>query len=153
MSRGSSIISVFIGIIFFALAPQGNFYWIYAGSFLITFLLLIFRTLRVTITQLIVPVDKMGRFAGFFVLFNSFAFLIGYLTVGHLAELIGIIPLFISSASIAIICIASIFVFSKAKQLEKMVSESSQETPVKSEFTASVKKSQKEESVKITVQK
>ncbi len=89
----------------------------------------------------------MGRFAGIFVLFNSLAFLIGYLIVGPLADLIGIIPLFLSSASIAIIAISSILVFSKAKTLEQLTIESSPRTSVGEEIP-SIKDGDKDEQVK-----
>ncbi|NPD89312.1 MAG: MFS transporter [Asgard group archaeon] len=142
-----SIISLFFGIIFFGLAPNGSFYWIYIGGISITFLLPIFRTLRATITQMSVPVQKMGRFVGFFMVFNSLSMMVGYLVVGPLAELIGIVPLFISSASLAIFIITLIFLFSKIKQLEAISLEPSDYAPQKDEIPPSIKKSDQKEPI------
>ena len=113
-----SLISLFCGVIFFAFAPIGNFLWIYISASFITFLLPIFKTLRMTLTHISVPIEKMGRFVGFFMVFNSLSLMLGYLIVGPLAELIGIVPLYISSGVLAIIIIVLLYFFTDVKQLD-----------------------------------
>lgn len=115
-----SVIFVFLGIIFMAFTPEGNFYWMSVGGFIITFLLPMFQTLLVTIMQTTVPREKMGRIFGIFSTVNSATMLIGYVVSGPLADLIGVVPLYISSSVIAIGCVLLLYFFSNLRELNKL---------------------------------
>ncbi|UYP47342.1 Enterobactin exporter EntS [Candidatus Lokiarchaeum ossiferum] len=115
-----SVIAVFSGIIFMAFTPEGNFYWMSVGGFIVTFLLPMFQTLLVTIMQTTVPREKMGRIFGIFSTVNSATMLLGYVASGPLADLIGVVPLYIVSSLIAIGFVLLLYFFSNLRELDKL---------------------------------
>ena len=115
-----SVVCVFIGIIFMALTPTGNFYWMSIGGFIITFLIPMFSTLMMTIIQTTVPREKMGRIYGIFATINSATMLVGFAVSGPLADLIGVVPLYISSSILAIISVVLLYLFSNLRELDKL---------------------------------
>jgi DHA3 family macrolide efflux protein-like MFS transporter len=131
----SCIMMVFVGLFLFGVAPtpdmlpgsvlgiRYSFLLIGVAGFITTFFIPIMSTIAVTMIQLSVPIEKMGRFSGFMNAIISFFTPIGYLISGFLGEFFNI-HWFIGGASIlAVLLIALIAIFSNIKQLEPIVKE------------------------------
>jgi MFS family permease len=119
-------IGVYIGLFFIGIAPPG-FVWsmwmIVLGGFCTTFGIPIFLTIVRTMTQLIIPIEKMGRFSGFTSAIISIITPIGYLLTGFLAEITEIRYVIIGASIIAIISMICIWSFSQIGELEPLAKE------------------------------
>ncbi|MHA1619735.1 MAG: MFS transporter [Promethearchaeota archaeon] len=110
---------LWIGIILFALAPEGNFIWLVASGFTITFLLPIATTLVITIFQSSIPLDKMGRISSLFSMINSAGMLLGYIVSGPLANWLGITELIIGAGILGLVFTLYMFFFSGMMHMDK----------------------------------
>ncbi|MHA1112034.1 MAG: MFS transporter [Promethearchaeota archaeon] len=129
------IIFVFVGLFLFGVAPPPSVvpgeilgvrisFLIIAGSgFITTFFIPIMSTIAVTMIQLSVPIEKMGRFSGFMNAIISFFTPIGYLISGFLGEYFNIHWVIGSASVIAIITIICMWSFSKVNRLEPIIKE------------------------------
>ena len=79
----------------YAFAPKGNYLSMWIASIFIGFMLPIGNTIYMTVIQLTVPQEKMGRITSIDQSLSSIMSPIGALSAGPLADLIGIRPLFL----------------------------------------------------------
>ncbi|MBN2156663.1 MAG: MFS transporter [Candidatus Lokiarchaeota archaeon] len=117
------IIGLYTGLLVVGIAPIGNFWVIAVGGFITTFGIPIFSTIAVTMIQLIVPNEKMGRFSGFMSALTSIFTPIGYLISGALAQIIYIPFVLIGASVLAIIVMILMWSFSQIRRLEPQVKE------------------------------
>ncbi|NVM34761.1 MAG: MFS transporter [Candidatus Lokiarchaeota archaeon] len=107
----------YIGIIIASLAPFGNFLIISIGSFIYAFMFPFVNTMIMTIFQTVIPPDKQGRVLSISVAIATAVSPIGMLISGPLAELLGIVFLFILSSILGIISIVIIWFFTSIRKL------------------------------------
>ena len=129
------IIMVFAGLFIFGVTPNyehlpGTFlgirtpFWIIAaGGFITTFGIPIMSTIAVTMIQLSVPIEKMGRFSGFMSAIISFFTPIGYLISGVLGEYLNIHWVIGTTSIIAITTMILLLRYSKISSIEPIVKE------------------------------
>ncbi len=131
------IIFVYVGLGIFGVAPTSDiipgeilgirfsFMILAAGGFITTFSIPIMSTIAVTMIQLSVPIEKMGRFSGFMGALISFFTPIAYLISGFLGEVfLTQIHWVIGGASLlAIIIMIFMWSFSKINRLEPLIKE------------------------------
>jgi MFS transporter, DHA3 family, macrolide efflux protein len=118
-----SLLSLWVGTILYALAPKGNFLWLSIAGFIITFLLPIGATMAITMIQLSVPHEKMGRVTAFFSSFNSAAMLVGLLVSGPLAAWAGAVTLIVATGVVGIAANLGVFFFTKMRLVEENLRE------------------------------
>ncbi|MCK4381243.1 MAG: MFS transporter [Candidatus Lokiarchaeota archaeon] len=107
----------FIGIIIASLAPFGNFNIIIIGSFIYAFMFPIVNTMIMTIFQTVIPPDKQGRVLAISITIATAVAPIGMLISGPLAEILGIVFLFILSSILGIITIIIVWFFTNIRKL------------------------------------
>ena len=120
------IIGLYIGLFFIGIAPPGfawSMWMIIAGGFFTSFGIPIFSTIISTMIQLIIPIDKMGRFSGFATALISILTPIGYLLTGLLAEITEIRYVIIGASIVAIMSMICIWSFSQIDKLEPLAKE------------------------------
>ncbi len=83
------------GISIFAFVPKGFFFPMWIGSIIMGFMLPIGNTIYMTVIQLTVPKEKMGRVVSIDQSLSSIMAPIGAISAGPLAELFGIRPLYL----------------------------------------------------------
>ena len=99
-------------------------FWIIAASgFITTFGIPIFSTIAVTMIQLTVPLDKMGRFMGFMSALISIITPFGYLLSGFLGEYLNIHFVVGGASIIAIIVMIFLWRFTDIRKLEPLIKE------------------------------
>ena len=108
----------YIGIIIASLAPLSNYLMISIGTFIFAFTFPIINTIIITIMQTTIPPDKQGRILSISISIASVASPIGMFISGPLAELLGIVFLFILSSILGIILIILVWFFSNIRKLE-----------------------------------
>ena len=88
------------------------------GTFIFAFTFPIINTIIITIMQTTIPPDKQGRILSISISIASVASPIGMFISGPLAELLGIVFLFILSSILGIILIILVWFFSNIRKLE-----------------------------------
>jgi DHA3 family macrolide efflux protein-like MFS transporter len=112
------LIFLYFGIMFLAIAPEGNFIWMGIGGLIITILLPIATTLVHTILYTAIPPENLGRVSSLFMLLNYFFMLAGYLIAGPLAEWLGIVNLFLGASALGIILTITLYYSTRVKALD-----------------------------------
>ncbi|QEE18093.1 MFS transporter [Promethearchaeum syntrophicum] len=107
----------FIGYAIVGLAPEGLFWLMGAGGFILLFAIPVINTFYLTYIQKAVPKEKQGRVFSLDSLFSSAATPIGMIICVPLAEIIGIGNLFAICAFMAMIIIT---IFTVTKQIAKV---------------------------------
>jgi MFS family permease len=100
-----------------------SFWIIMAGGFITTLGIPIFSTIAVTMIQLSVPIEKMGRFSGFMGALMGFFTPIAYLLSGYLGTIIYIPWVIMGSSIIAIILMILLFGVSNIGKIEPIMNE------------------------------
>lgn len=108
---------VYIGIIIASLAPLGNFLIISIGSFIFAFMFPIINTIIMTMVQTVVPPDKQGRVLAISITIATAVSPIGMVISGPLAEILGIVFLFILSSILGIITMIIVWFFTNIRKL------------------------------------
>jgi DHA3 family macrolide efflux protein-like MFS transporter len=103
------------GHLILALAPPGNFLMISIGGFLFAFIVPFVNTMFLTILQTVIPPDKQGRVMSNVITIVTLVSPIAMLISGPLAEVIGITTLFVFSASLNIIFVIFVWIFSNVR--------------------------------------
>ncbi len=129
------IIGLYVGLFIVGATPTpdtlpGSFlglrttFWIIGvGGFITTLGIPIFSTIAVTMIQLSVPIEKMGRFSGFMNALMSTFTPIAYLVSGYLGTVIYIPYVIMGSSVIAIILMILMWIFSGIKKMEPLIKE------------------------------
>jgi DHA3 family macrolide efflux protein-like MFS transporter len=107
-----------IGHLISALAPPHNFFVIALGGFIFAFIVPFVNTMFLTILQTVIPPDKQGRVMSNVITIATLVSPIGMIISGPLAELITIEILFISSASLNIVFIVVVWIFSNIRNTD-----------------------------------
>ena len=107
----------FIGYAIVGLTPEGLFWLMGAGGFILLFAIPVINTFYLTYIQVAVPKEKQGRVFSLDSLFSSAATPLGMIICVPLAEIIGIGNLFAICAFIAMIIIT---IFTVTKQIAKV---------------------------------
>jgi len=95
LSYFGSLITLMGAISVFAFVPRGSYLPLWIASVIMGFTLPIGNTIYMTVIQLTVPKEKMGRVTSIDQSLSSIMSPIGAISAGPLAELIGIRPLFL----------------------------------------------------------
>ncbi len=112
------ILFLFIGIIIIGIAPYQYFWVMVIGSFIGFLGVPILNAMMMTIIQLAIPPEAMGRVSSILGLMSSIASPIGILLSGPLAELIGIKYLFLSSGILGILVVVLTYAFGSIRKLD-----------------------------------
>lgn len=112
------ILLVFIGIIIIALAPYQKFWIMIIGGIIGFFGVPILNALMISIVQIIIPPEAMGRVSSILGFLSSIASPLGIILSGPLAELIGISKLFLFSGIIGILTTLITYSFSSLRNLK-----------------------------------
>lgn len=107
-----------IGHLILALAPPHNFFVIALGGFIFAFIVPFVNTMFLTILQTVIPHDKQGRVMSNVITIVTLVSPIGMIISGPIAELITIQLLFISSASLNIIFLVIVWIFSNIRNTD-----------------------------------
>jgi DHA3 family macrolide efflux protein-like MFS transporter len=114
----TGIIFVFIGTIIIAIAPYQQFWVMAIGSVVGFFGVPILNAMLMTIIQLAIPPEKMGRVSSILMVLSSIASPVGILISGPLALLIGISNLFLYSGIIGIVAVSLTYIFSPLRKMD-----------------------------------
>ncbi len=114
---GGIIIGEF-GHLISALAPPHNFFIIALGGFIFAFIVPFVNTMFLTILQTVIPPDKQGRVMSNVITIVTLVSPIGMIISGPIAELITIQALFISSASLNIVFLIFVWIFSNIRNTD-----------------------------------
>lgn len=127
------IIGLYSGLFIIGITPillegslfgiRTSFWILMAGGFITTLGIPIFSTIAVTMIQLSVPIEKMGRFSGFMNAIMGIFTPIGYLVSGYLGTIINIRIVIMGSSVIAVLLMILMWHFSKIKLLEPIINE------------------------------
>jgi DHA3 family macrolide efflux protein-like MFS transporter len=104
-----------IGHLLSALAPPHNFIIIALGGFIFAFIVPFVNTMFLTILQSVIPPEKQGRVMSNVITIATLVSPIGMVISGPIAELITIQVLFISSASLNIVFLIFVWMFSNIR--------------------------------------
>jgi len=116
---------IFVGIIIgefghliSALAPPHNFFIIALGGFIFAFIVPFVNTMFLTILQTVIPPDKQGRVMSNVITIVTLVSPIGMIISGPIEGLITIEVLFISSASLNIVFLVMVWIFSNIRNTD-----------------------------------
>lgn len=112
------IVFVFIGVIIMAIAPYQQFWVMMIGGMVGFFGVPILNAMMMTIIQLAIPPDKMGRVSSILSVLSSIASPVGILLSGPLALLMGISNLFLLSGIIGIVAVSLTYIFSPLRKMD-----------------------------------
>ncbi|MHA1337870.1 MAG: MFS transporter [Promethearchaeota archaeon] len=107
-----------IGHLALALAPIGAFPIIGFGGFLFAFIVPFVNTMFLTILQSTIPPETQGRAMSIVISIATAITPIAMIISGPIAEIIGIVPLFLAASSIDIAFVLSIWLFSKVSKID-----------------------------------
>ncbi|TFG18556.1 MAG: MFS transporter [Promethearchaeota archaeon] len=127
------VLGLYTGLFIIGITPIGlsgslfeirtSFWMIIAGGFITTLGIPIFSTIAVTMIQLSVPIEKMGRFSGFMNAIMGIFTPIGYLLSGYLGTIIYIPYVIMGASVIAILLMILMWSVSKIGALEPLINE------------------------------
>ena len=134
-----------IGYYVISLAPKGLFWVLCLGTFIMGITYPFTNSMLQTITQIIIPPDKLGRMSGILSAMCMGLTPIAMLVSGSLAEVIGFIPLFVGSITLGVISITLLWLLTKMRTMDKTVEELEQRELEMKEKEATLVKQQKDE--------
>ena len=114
----TGIIFVYFGVIIMGIAPDKQFWVMAIGGLVGFFGVPILNAMLMTIIQLAIPPEKMGRVSSIIIVLSSIAAPVGILLSGPIALLIGIRYLFIFSGIIGIIVVGLTYAFSSLRKMD-----------------------------------
>ncbi|MFW9879509.1 MAG: MFS transporter [Candidatus Thorarchaeota archaeon] len=91
-----------IGYLVYGLAPIGFYPMLWIGSFIMGIIMPVVNTIVITVTQISVPLDKMGRVSSLLNLLMMIASPLGTILAGPLSDIIGVSNLYILCALFSI---------------------------------------------------
>ena len=103
-----------IGHLLLAFAPTGQFIIIGLGGFIFAFIVPFVNTMFLTILQSTIPPEKQGRVMSIVITIATAVSPIAIIISGPLADIMGIVVLFASAASIDMIIVILIWIYCKA---------------------------------------
>jgi len=107
-----------LGHLILALAPTGQFIIIGIGGFIFAFIVPFVNTMFLTILQRTIPPDKQGRVMSIVITIATAVSPIAMIISGPLAVIMGIVPLFVSAASIDMTIVILIWIFSNVTKID-----------------------------------
>ncbi|MFX0010952.1 MAG: hypothetical protein ACFE9R_11600, partial [Candidatus Hermodarchaeota archaeon] len=107
-----------LGHLISASAPYQMFFIIAVGGFIFAFIVPFVNTMFLTILQTVIPPDKQGRVMSNVLTIATLVSPIGMIISGPIAELISIRILFITSASLNIMFLAIVWIFSNIRNAD-----------------------------------
>ncbi|MBY9002400.1 MAG: MFS transporter [Candidatus Lokiarchaeota archaeon] len=107
-----------LGHLVLALAPTGQFIIIGIGGFVFAFIVPFVNTMFLTILQKTIPLEKQGRVMSIVITIATAVSPIAMIISGPLADIMGIVPLFVSAAVIDMIIVILIWIFSNVARID-----------------------------------
>ena len=107
-----------LGHLLLSFAPTGQFVIIGMGGFIFAFIVPFVNTMFLTILQRTIPPDKQGRVMSIVITIATAVSPIAMIISGPLAEIMGIVPLFVSAAAIDMIIVILIWFFSNVAKID-----------------------------------
>lgn len=114
----TSLLLINIGYLMIALAPLGFFPIIASGILLIGFVLPIVNSLSMTIIQIVVPSDKIGRVMSIILTLSMVISPIGAIIAGPLSVILGITNLYVYCAVLGIIIAIISYFFTNLRYID-----------------------------------
>jgi DHA3 family macrolide efflux protein-like MFS transporter len=106
-----------IGHLVITFAPLTNYSVISFGGFIFAFVIPFINTMFLTILQTSIPPHAQGRVMSIAITIAAFVSPLGMILSGTLAQIIGVIPLFIASATIDMAIVICVWTFSNVKSI------------------------------------
>jgi len=107
-----------LGHLLLAFAPTGQYIIIGIGGFIFAFIVPFVNTMFLTILQSTIPPDKQGRVMSIVITIATAVSPIAMIISGPLAVIMGIVPLFVSAASIDMTIVILIWIFSNVAKID-----------------------------------